>query len=65
VLVVVMLAMVMVVMVMVVKMTIEKRGLTECMQYKKFASFCNSILHSVTPAEHCGRKILFSPPPLW
>jgi len=42
--------MVMVVMVMVVVMTIEKRGLIECMQYEKFASFCNSILHMVTPA---------------
>ena len=58
----VMLAMVMVVMVMVmvltvmvvmlmvvVEMRIEKRGLIECMQYEKFASCCNSILHMVTP----------------
>jgi len=45
--------MVMVVMVVVVEMTIEKRGLMECMQYEKFASFCNSILHTVTPAYHC------------
>jgi hypothetical protein len=42
---------VMAVMVMVVvDMTIEKRGLMECMQYEKFASFCNSILPMVTPA---------------
>jgi len=41
---------VMVVMVMVVAMTIEKRGLMECMQYEKFASFCNLILHMVTLA---------------
>ena len=26
-----------------------QRGLMECMQYEKFASFCNSILHTVTP----------------
>jgi hypothetical protein len=46
-----MLVIVMAVMVMVVvDMTIEKRGLMECMQYEKFASFCNSILHMVTPA---------------
>ena len=37
-------------MVVVVEMTIEKRGLIECMQYEKFASFCNLILHMVTPA---------------
>jgi hypothetical protein len=43
--------MVMAVMVMVVvEMTIEKRGLMECMQYEKLASFCNSVLHTVTPA---------------
>jgi len=59
-LVIVMLVMVMVVMVMlvmviavmvtvVVVMTIEKGGLMEGMQYGKFASFCNSILHTVTP----------------
>jgi len=41
---------VMVVMVMVVEMMIEKRGLIECIQYEKFASFCNSILHMVTLA---------------
>jgi hypothetical protein len=46
--VIVMVAMVMVAMVMMVEMTIEKRGLIECMQYEKFASFCNSILHMVT-----------------
>ena len=40
----------MVVMVMVVEMMIEKRGLIECIQYEKFASFCNSILHMVTLA---------------
>jgi len=41
---------VMVVMLMVVvEMMIEKRGLIECMQYEKFASCCNSILHMVTP----------------
>jgi len=44
-----MVVIVMVVMVMVVEMTIEKRGLMECMQYEKFATFCNSILHTVTP----------------
>jgi len=36
--------------VMVVAKMIEKRGLIECLQYEKFASFCNSILHMVTPA---------------
>ena len=46
----VMMVMVMVVMVMVVEMTIETRGLMECMQYEKFASFCNSIFHTVTLA---------------
>jgi len=45
-----MVVMVIVVMVMVVEMTIEKRGLMECIQYEKFASFCNSILHMVTLA---------------
>jgi len=46
-----MVLMVRAVMVMVVaKMMIEKRGLIECLQYEKFASFCNSILHMVTPA---------------
>jgi inner membrane protein involved in colicin E2 resistance len=46
-----MLVIVMVMMVMVVvEMTIEKRGLMECMQYEKCASFCNSILYTVTPA---------------
>jgi len=48
-LVMVMVVMVMVVLVMVVEMTIEKRELIECMQYEKFASFCNSILRTVTP----------------
>jgi len=38
---VVMVMVVMVMMVMVVEMTIEKRGLIECMQYEKSASFCN------------------------
>jgi len=47
---VVMLVMVMVVMVIVVEVTIEKRGLIEYIQYEKFASFCNSILHMVTLA---------------
>jgi len=42
--------MVVMVMVVVVEMMIEKRGLIECMQYEKSASFCNSILHTVTPA---------------
>jgi hypothetical protein len=32
---------VMVMVVMVVEMTIERRGLIECMQYEKSASFCN------------------------
>jgi len=45
-----MVVMVMAVMMMVVEMTIEKRGLVECMQYVKFASFCIWILHTVTPA---------------
>ena len=49
-LVIIMAVIVIVVMVMVVEMTIEKRGLIECMQYEKFASFCNSMLHTVTPA---------------
>jgi len=41
---------VMVVMMMVVvEMTIDKRGWIYCMQYEKFASCCNSILHMVTP----------------
>jgi hypothetical protein len=44
----VMVVMVIVVMVMVVvDMTIQKRGLMQCMQYEKFNSFCNSILHMV------------------
>jgi len=29
-----------------------KRWLIECMQYEKFASFTNSILHMVTLASH-------------
>ena len=41
--------MVVMMMVVVVEMTIEKRGWIECMQYEKFASCCNSILHMVTP----------------
>jgi len=45
----VMVLMVMVVMMMVVvEMTIETTGWIECMQYEKFASCCNSILHMVT-----------------
>jgi len=44
--------MVVMVMVMVVEMTIEKSGLIECMQYEKFTSFCNSILHMVILALH-------------
>jgi hypothetical protein len=40
--------MVKVVMVMVVEMAIEKRGLIECIQYEKFASFSNLILYMVT-----------------
>ena len=47
VMVVMVMVMVMVLMVMVVMM-IEKRGLIECMQDEKFASFCNLILHTVT-----------------
>jgi len=43
-----MLVMVMVVMVIVVEVMIDKRGLIECMQYEKYASFCNSTLHNVT-----------------
>jgi hypothetical protein len=52
----VMVVMVMVVMVMVMVvmvMTVEKTELVKCMQYEKFASFCHSILHMVTPACHC------------
>jgi len=45
-----MLVIVMVVMVMVVEMMIEKKGLMECIQYEKFASFCRLILHTVTLA---------------
>ena len=41
--------MVVMMMVVVVEMTIEKRGWIECMQYEKFASCCNSILHMVIP----------------
>lgn len=41
--------MVMVVMVMVVDMTIQKRGLIECLEYGQFAAFCNLTLHMVTP----------------
>jgi hypothetical protein len=36
------------VMVIVVEMAIEKRELIECIQYEKFDSFCNLILHMVT-----------------
>jgi len=45
----VMVVMVMAVMVMMVEMTIEQRGLMECMQYEKFAALCNSIFCMVTP----------------
>jgi hypothetical protein len=45
----VMVLMVLMVMVVVVEMMIEKRGLMECMQYEKFATFCNSRLYTVTP----------------
>jgi len=45
-----MVEMAMVVMAMVVEVMIQKRGLVKCMQYEKFASFCNSILHMVTLA---------------
>jgi hypothetical protein len=38
---VVMVMVVMVMVVMVMEMTIEKRGLIECMQYEKSAWFCN------------------------
>jgi hypothetical protein len=44
----VMVVIVMVVMVMMVEMTIDKRRLMKCMQYDKFASFCNLIVHTVT-----------------
>jgi len=46
----VMMVMVMVVMAKVVEVMIEQRGLIESNQYEKFASFCNSILHTVTLA---------------
>jgi hypothetical protein len=49
-LVMVMVVMVVMVVMLVVEMMIEKRGFMECMQYEKFLSFCNSILHTVTPA---------------
>jgi len=45
-----MLTVMVVMMMVVVEMTIEKRGWIEYMQYEKFASCCNSILHMVTPA---------------
>jgi hypothetical protein len=45
----VLMVMVAMVMVVVVEMMIEKRGLMQCMQYEKFASFCILILHMVTP----------------
>jgi hypothetical protein len=45
----VLMVMTVIMMVVVVKMMVEKRGSMECMQYEKFASLCNSILHMVTP----------------
>jgi len=44
----VMVVMAMAVMVLVVEITIENRGLIECMRYEKFDLFCNSMLHMVT-----------------
>jgi hypothetical protein len=52
--------MVIAVLVMLVEMTIQKSGLVECMQYEKFALFCNSILHTVTPASHSHNSSLMA-----
>jgi hypothetical protein len=44
-----MLAIVMaVIVIVVVELTIEQRGLMQCMRHEQFALFCNSILHMVT-----------------
>jgi len=51
-LVIVMVVMVMVMMVMAVEITIENKVLMECMQFEKFVSFCNSILHMVRFTQH-------------
>jgi hypothetical protein len=56
----VMVVMVMAVMVMVVEMTIEKRGLMECMQYENVASFCRSLLHMVTPTNRSHHTSLMA-----
>jgi hypothetical protein len=52
-------------MVMVVEMTIEKWWLMERMQYEKVASFCNSILHTVTPASHHHNSALLATVQCW
>jgi len=52
--------MVVMMMVVVVEITIEKRGWIEYMQYEKFASCCNSILHMVTPASHSHNSALMA-----
>jgi len=57
---VVMVVMVMAVMMMVVEMTIENSGLMKCMLYEIFASFCNSILHMVTPTYHSHHSSLIA-----
>jgi len=56
----VMVVMAMAVMMMVVERTIEKRGLLECMLYEIFASFCNSILHMVTPTYYSHHSSLMA-----
>jgi len=50
----------MVVIAMVVEVMIEKWGLIECMQYEKFAPFCNSILHMVTLTQNFHNTSLFA-----
>ena len=52
--------MVIVVMAMVVEVTIDKKELIECMQYEKFASFYNLILHTVTLALHSHNTSLIA-----
>jgi len=32
----------------------------ECLQYEKFPSFCNSILHTGAPALHCCNSVLIA-----
>jgi len=51
-------AVMVIVVVVVVEMTIEKRGFMECLQYEKFTSFCNLILHTVTRIYHSHNSTL-------